>query len=80
MLLLIETGFFYYREAKSPKMNDFNAQKELRDAPEDFTVVGTTKDGVPGFLESAPGNLLNLALGNVELSSDVFCVISVIIM
>ena len=61
-------------------MNDFNAQKELRDAPEDFTVIGTTKDGVPGFLESAPVNPLNLALGNVELSSDVFCVISVIIM
>lgn len=42
-------------------MNDFNAQNELRDAPEDFKVIGTTKDGVPGFLASAPGNPLNLA-------------------
>ena len=60
-------------------MKDFNAQKELRDAPEDFTVIGTTKDDVPGFLASEPGNPLNLALGNVELPSDVFCVVSVII-
>ena len=53
-------------------MNDFNAQKELRDAPEDFTVIGTIKDGVPGFLDSAPENPLNFALGNVELSSMFF--------
>ena len=48
-------------------MNDFNARKELCDALEDFVVVGTTKDDVPSFLESAPGNPLNVALGNVKL-------------
>ena len=60
-------GLFYYREAKSQNMNDFSARKELCDALEDFMVVGTTKDDVPSFLESAPGNPLNVALGNVKL-------------
>ena len=61
-------------------MNDFNARKELCDALEDFVVVGTTKDDVSCFLESASGNPLNLALGNVKLSLNAPCVISVIIM